>query len=71
MLEDIRNHIYTAKQGLEFSKLDQDNLSAKIKNWKEQNSTVSHYFRPYLKEESTLLLTGTKFSDFSELHKIR
>ena len=24
-LEDIRNHIYTAKQGLEFSKLDQDN----------------------------------------------
>ena len=26
-LEDIRNHVYTAKQGLEF-----DNLSAKIKN---------------------------------------
>ena len=57
MLEDIRSHIYTAKQGLEFSKLDQDNLSAKIKNWKEQNSTVSHYFRPYLKEESTEILT--------------
>ena len=31
-LEDIRNHIYTAKQGSEFSKLDQDNLSTKIKN---------------------------------------
>ena len=56
-LEDIRNHIYTAKQGLEFSKLDQDNLSAKIKNWKEQNSTVSHFFRPYLKEEATESLT--------------
>jgi hypothetical protein len=56
-LEDIRNHIYTAKQGLEFSKLDQDNLSVKIKNWKEQNGTVSHFFRPYLKEESTNTLS--------------
>ena len=56
-LEDIRNHIYTAKQGLEFSKLDQDNLNAKIKNWKEQNSTVSHFFRPYLKEESSNTLS--------------
>ena len=56
-LEDIRNHIYTAKQGLEFSKFDQDNLSAKIKNWKERDSKVSHYFRPYLKEDSTETIT--------------
>ena len=40
-LEDIRNHIYTAKQRLEFSSLDQDNLNVKIKNWKEQNSSFS------------------------------
>ena len=47
-IEDIRNHIYTARLGLDFSKFDQDNLNAKIQNWKEQGSKASHFFRPYV-----------------------
>ena len=46
--EDIRHHIYLAKQGLEFSKFDQDNLNAKIKQWKANNHNSFHFFRPYL-----------------------
>ena len=46
--EDICNHIYLAKQGLEFSKFDQDNLSAKVKHWKVENQDSFHFFRPYL-----------------------
>ena len=58
-LEDIRNHIYTAKQGLEFSKFDQDNLKAKIENWEQNGSKASHFFRPYMcmKEDSTEIIS--------------
>lgn len=46
--EDICHHIYLAKQGLEFSKFDQDNLNAKVKQWKAENHDSFHFFRPYL-----------------------
>ena len=52
-IEDIRNHIYTARLGLDFSKFDQDNLNAKIQNWKEQGSKASHFFRPYVEKDSS------------------
>ena len=46
--EDICHHVYLAKQGLEFSKFDQDNLNAKVKQWKTDNHNSFHFFRPYL-----------------------
>jgi len=46
-IDDIRNHIYLAKQGLEFSKFDQDNLNEKVKQWKANNQDSFHFFRPY------------------------
>ena len=51
--EDIRHHIYLAKQGLEFSKFDQDNLNAKVKQWKADNQDSFHFFRPYLDTKTT------------------
>ena len=41
-LEDIRNHIYIAKQGMEYSKFDQQNLELKIKEWSKDKSS-KHY----------------------------
>lgn len=52
-LEDIRNHIYTARLGLDFSKFDQDNLNCKIQKWKEQGSKASHFFRPHVKRDES------------------
>ena len=49
-LDEIRNHVYTAKLGLDFSKFDQDNLNLMIKKWKDQGSTASHFFRPHTKK---------------------
>ena len=46
--EDIRHHVYLAKQGLEFLKFDQDNLNAKVKQWKADNHNSFNFFCPYL-----------------------
>ena len=54
-LEDIRNHVYIAKLGLDFSKFDQDNLNAMIKKWKDQGSTASHFFRPHMTMNKPLI----------------
>jgi len=45
-LEDIRNHIYSEKQGMGYSKLDQENLQLKIKEW-SQDKDSKHCFRPF------------------------
>ena len=43
---DIRNHIFKAKQALELSKLDQENLRLKITQW-EKYPLQKFHFRPY------------------------
>ena len=47
---DIRNHIYKAKQALDLSKFDQENLKLKIKSW-EKEERLKFYFRPFIKSE--------------------
>ena len=50
IIRDIQNHIYKAKQALDLSKFDQENLKLKIKSWeKEEQSKL--YFRPFIKSE--------------------
>ena len=44
---DIKNHVYSAKRAQELSKLDQDNLSLKIEQWKGENPTTRFHYRPY------------------------
>ena len=56
-VEDVRNHIYLAKQGLQYSKLDQENLELKIKEWSRSKNS-KHHFRPFnnnAESEQTLL----------------
>ena len=56
-VEDVRNHIYLAKQGLQYSKLDQENLELKIKEWSRSKNS-KHSFRPFnnnAESEQTLL----------------
>ena len=48
---DLRNHIYMAKQALKLSCLDQENLRLKIDEWKQTDPESTHYFRPYLKQK--------------------
>ena len=43
-----------AKQGLELSKFDQDNLNEKIKQWKANNKDTFHFFRPYLDDKEAV-----------------
>ena len=54
MHDDLRNHIYRAKQALQHSKYDQENLRLKVQNWKkihlESNSFSIH---------ATLTVTAT------------
>lgn len=50
MLVDIQNHIYSAKKGMDFSKLDQENLQKKISQWEIESPTSTHLFRPYTTE---------------------
>ena len=45
---DIKNHVDSAKQALQLSKLDQENLRLKIEGWKKQSPESLHYFRPYI-----------------------
>lgn len=49
---DIKNHVDNAKQALELSKLDQENLCLKIQSWKKSPDSL-HHFRPYVKSHQT------------------
>ena len=44
---NIRNHIYLATIRLRFSKIDQDNLEHKIKEWERENPSDKFFFRKY------------------------
>ena len=48
---DIKNHVYRAKRALELSKLDQENLRLKIKEWKVNDPESTFFFRPYITVE--------------------
>ena len=43
--DDLRNHIYRAKQALQHSKYDQENLRLKLQNWKT-HPDANFFFRP-------------------------
>ena len=47
-LHDLRNHVHKAKKALELSKIDQENLRLKVKQWKQEEPNASHYFCPYI-----------------------
>ena len=51
IIADIQNHIYTAKKGMDFSKLDQENLQKKIQQWDKDLPSSTQYFRPYIDTE--------------------
>ena len=44
--DDLRNHIYRAKQALQHSKYDQENLRLKVLNWKKTHPDANFFFRP-------------------------
>ena len=46
-LKDLRNHIYRAIVQLRFSKCDQTNVAAKVKEWQSQHPDDYFFFRPY------------------------
>ena len=48
---DIKNHICKTKKALELSKLDQENLRLKMKEWKQSSPSSNFYFRPYVKKD--------------------
>ena len=50
IIRDIQNHIYKAKQALDLSKFDQENLKLKIKSWEKEEQS-KFYFRPFIKSE--------------------
>ena len=55
---DVRNHIHTAKLGLQLSKLDQENLHLLIEKWRRKEPTSNFFFRPY-KKNTTISSTTT------------
>ena len=46
-VDDIRNHIFRAKQALKLSIIDQENALKKIAQWKEVSPKSQYYFCPY------------------------
>ena len=50
IIRDIRNHIYKAKQALDLSIFDQENLKLKIKSWEKEEQS-KFYFRLFIKSE--------------------
>ena len=44
---DVRNHMYNAEQKLKFSKIDQENLSTLIENWRVKLPKDNFFFRGY------------------------
>lgn len=45
--KDLRNHMYKAAIKLKFSKLDQENLEQKVKEWQQQAPQDKFFFRGY------------------------
>lgn len=45
--------MYRAKRALELSKLDQENLILKIKEWEEHDRESTFFFRPYISSEDS------------------
>ena len=44
---DISNHMYLVAMKLRFSKIDQENISLTLSDWKKENPTDHYFFRPY------------------------
>ena len=44
---DISNHMYLRAMKLRFSKIDQENISLKLADWKKENLADHYFFRPY------------------------
>ena len=47
---DLMNHIYKAKSLFQLSKLDQENLALKMKEWDRNTPDSKMYFRPFRKK---------------------
>ena len=45
--KDIKNHIYRAQANLQMSKLDQENLLIKMKEWETKSPSSNFHFRPH------------------------
>ena len=45
--KDIKNHIYRAQANLRMSKLDQENLLIKMKEWETKSPSSNFHFRPH------------------------
>jgi len=50
-VNDICNYAHRAKIALQLSKLDQENLAFKMKEWSKSNSDDSLFFWPFLKKD--------------------
>ena len=50
--DDLKNHIYRAKQALQHSKYDQENLRLKVQNWKKTHPDANFFFRPRVIDDS-------------------
>ena len=46
-MSDLRNHMYRASIKLKFSKLDQENLDEKVKEWRQQRPSDMFFFFGY------------------------
>ena len=57
---DVRNHMHTAKLGLQLSKLDQENLHLLIEKWKREEPTTNFFFRPYKKNTTISSTKGER-----------
>lgn len=51
-LSDIRNQMYQATVKYRRSKIDQENVSSKVDEWKSRYEQDKFYFRPHLHEDS-------------------
>ena len=51
---DIRNHMYRAAIRTRHSKVDQENLQYKIKEWQQENPSDMFFFRPRLQEDNNI-----------------
>lgn len=49
--DDVRNHIYRAKQALQGSKFDEENLCLKIQNWKTTHPDANLFFRLHVMDD--------------------
>ena len=54
-IQDIRNHINTAKRNLQLSVIDQENVLLKTTEWKELSPDTKLFFRPYTENDSSSL----------------